>query len=305
MRSSATMATLTLCGISLMSWNYDGAATALKGKPSVVIAKMRSLGDEATELVVTHEELPNRHAADLNRQNWVTCLDNLEAALQPHVDLAGPAKLVAVNNFYRDSHRQFQEQFGTRRLADRLRDVNVKPALTASDAAFIAHQNMFFLATADADGRPSCSYKGGARGFVSVIDDLTMVFPSYDGSGMFLSLGNLSENQQVALLFVDFERQARLRVTGAAEIDTNARLLKRYPGADLLVRIHIRAVFGNCPRYVHKMALIKESCFVPTGVEPPPVAEWKRLAEFSDVLPERDTCEVGEETDEKKAMNRD
>ncbi|TYK91709.1 pyridoxamine 5'-phosphate oxidase family protein, partial [Streptococcus pyogenes] len=133
---------------------------------------------------------------------------------------------------------------------DRLRDNTVKPALTASDAAFIAHQNMFFLATADAQGRPSCSYKGGARGFVGVLNETTLVFPSYDGSGMFLSVGNLTENPNVALLFIDFERQARLRVSGTAEAVTSSRLLKRYPGAELLIRVHIRTVFANCPRYI-------------------------------------------------------
>lgn len=289
-----------------MTWTYDGAATALKGKPSLVTANLRPLGDDMTELTVTHEEISSRHAADLTRQNWITCIDNLEAALQPHVDLSGPAKLATVNNFYRDSHRQLQDQFGTRRLADRLRDVNVKPVLTASDAAFIAHQNMFFLATSDTEGKPSCSYKGGARGFVSVIDERTIAFPSYDGSGMFMSVGNLSENPHVGLLFIDFERQARLRVSGTAEVDTSPRLLKRYPGADLIVRINVRTVFGNCPRYVHKMELVEESSFVPTaGHPPPPAPEWKRLAEFSDVLPDRDAEIVGEETNERKAMNRD
>jgi hypothetical protein len=289
-----------------MTWTYDGAATALKGKPSIVTANLRPLGDEMTELTVTHEELGSRHAADLTRQNWNTCIDNLEAALQPHVDLSGPAKLVTVNTFYRDSHRQLQDQFGTRLLADRLRDVNVKPVLTASDAAFIAHQNMFFLATADVEGKPSCSYKGGARGFVSVIDERTIAFPSYDGSGMFLSVGNLSENPTVALLFIDFERQARLRVSGTAEVDTSPRMLKRYPGADLVVRINVRAAFGNCPRYVHKMELVEESSFAPAaGHPPPPPAEWKQLAEFSDVLPDKDADIAGEETDERKAMNRD
>jgi uncharacterized protein YndB with AHSA1/START domain/predicted pyridoxine 5'-phosphate oxidase superfamily flavin-nucleotide-binding protein len=289
-----------------MSWSYDGAATALKGRPSLVTANLRPLGEDLTELTIVHEELSTRHAADLNRQNWMSCIDNLEAALQPHVELRGPAKLAAINNFYRDSHREMQDQFGTRQLADRLRDVTVRPALMASDAAFIAHQNMFFLATADLDGKPNCSYKGGKRGFVSVIDERTIAFPSYDGNGMFMSAGNLRENPHVGLLFLDFERQARLRVSGTAEIDTTARLLKRYPGADLIVRVHVRSVFGNCPRYVHKMELVEESSFVPTaGHPPPPAAEWKQLAEFSDVLPDRDAEVAGNETDERKAMNRD
>ncbi|RUP08622.1 SRPBCC domain-containing protein [Hyphomicrobium sp.] len=289
----------------VMTWCYSGAAKGLKGPPSLVIADLRPLGDTTTELTVTHEKIGTPYASDLYKRDWLTCLENLSSILQPHVRQEGPSKLAAVNNFYTDGHRKWQDEFGIRALADRLRDSNVKPALTASDAAFIAHQNMFFLATVDAQGRPSCSYKGGARGFVGVLNETTLVFPSYDGSGMYLSVGNLTENPNVALLFIDFERQARLRVSGMAEAVTSSRLLKRYPGAELLIRVHIRTVFANCPRYIHKMELKEESGFVPDKNYPQPVAEWKRLAEFADVLPEKDSNVAGEETDVDRAMNRD
>lgn len=75
---------------------------------------------------------------------------------------------------------------------------------------------MFFLATADAQGRPSCSYKGGEPGFVRVLDEQTLAFPRYDGNGMFLSLGNALENPHVGLLFIDFVRARRLRFNGEA-----------------------------------------------------------------------------------------
>jgi uncharacterized protein YndB with AHSA1/START domain/predicted pyridoxine 5'-phosphate oxidase superfamily flavin-nucleotide-binding protein len=287
-----------------MTWSYNGPASALKGSPSLVIADFRTLGEASTELTVTHEKISTAFASDLNKRNWVVCLDNLAAILQPYVNREGPAKLAAVNGFYRDSHRKWQDEFKVRAMADRLRDTGVKPALTASDAAFIAHQNMFFLATADAEGRPSCSYKGGARGFVGVLDETTLAFPSYDGNGMFLSVGNLSENAHVALLFIDFERQARLRICGTAEASKDDRLLKRYPGAELIIRINIRNVFSNCPRYIHKMEMVEESAFVPDGRHPTPIAEWKRLAEFADVLLEKDAHAAGEETDLDKAFNR-
>src|SRR5687767_4556403 len=103
---------------------------------------------------------------------------------------------------YRDSHRELQDRYDTRRLADRL-------AETAGDSvapfrAFIEAQDMFFIATADANGQPQCSYKGGDPGFVRVVDETSVAFPVYDGNGMFLSTGNLAENPLVGLLFVDF-----------------------------------------------------------------------------------------------------
>ncbi len=75
---------------------------------------------------------------------------------------------------------------------------------------------MFFLATADSEGWPQCSYKGGEPGFVRVLDETTLAFPSYDGNGMYLSAGNVIVNPAVGLLFVDFEVGTRLRLNGVA-----------------------------------------------------------------------------------------
>ena len=121
--------------------------------------------------------------------------------------------------FYRDSHRQLQDRFDTRRLADRLDERIVHDRLTDKERAFIERQDMFFLATADAEGRPNCSYKGGDPGFVRVVDEHTVAFPSWDGNGMYLSAGNLLENPNVGILFIDFERQNRMRLNGVASID--------------------------------------------------------------------------------------
>jgi hypothetical protein len=95
--------------------------------------------------------------------------------------------------------------------------------ITNDDRAFIERMDMFFLATADAAGRPNCSYKGGDPGFVRVVDESTLVFPNYDGNGMYLSMGNTVENAHVGLLFIDFENQKRLRVNGFAESGRSPR----------------------------------------------------------------------------------
>ena len=79
---------------------------------------------------------------------------------------------------------------------------------------------MMFVATADAQGHPECSYKGGLPGFVQVLDDRTLAFPDYDGNGMYRSWGNVLVNPAVGLLFLDFEAPKRLRVNGSAQIRT-------------------------------------------------------------------------------------
>ena len=126
---------------------------------------------------------------------------------------------------------------------------------------------MFFLATADADGQPQCSYKGGDPGFVRVVDATTIAFPVYDGNGMFLSVGNLTENAQVGLLFIDFSNGSRLRLNGEASVDPADPLVGEFPGAKLVVRVRVRAVFPNCRRYVHTHGPTQRSVFVPVAGE--------------------------------------
>lgn len=146
---------------------------------------------------------------------------------------------------------------------------------------------MFFLATADADGRPQCSYKGGDPGFVRVLDERTLAFPNYDGNGMYLSIGNLLENPQVGLLFIDFvsARPSRLRLNGVASIDKQDELINRYPGAQFIVRVRATQVFPNCPRYIHRMTLVERSRFVPRVDRHTPIPDWKRSDWACDVLP--------------------
>jgi predicted pyridoxine 5'-phosphate oxidase superfamily flavin-nucleotide-binding protein len=146
---------------------------------------------------------------------------------------------------------------------------------------------MFFLATADEIGQPNCSYKGGDPGFVRVIDDHTLIFPSYDGNGMFLSLGNMSVNANVGLLFVDFEKQRRLRVNGSAVADIDDVYLANYPGAQLIVRVTARQIFPNCPRYIHRMTQTERSPYVPEADREAPVPQWKQSDWARDVLPGR------------------
>ena len=120
---------------------------------------------------------------------------------------------------YHDGNRALQDEFGSRPLADRLEEKLTRTMFTADDRAQIEACIYFFIATADADGRPDCSFKGGAPGFVHVTGPSELAFPDYDGNGMFKSLGNLAVNSHVGLLFIAMhDRPKRLRVNGQARI---------------------------------------------------------------------------------------
>lgn len=75
---------------------------------------------------------------------------------------------------YHGGSRSLQDRFDTRGLADRIDGLLVGDTIDEGDRSFIAERDMFFLATADADGRPTCSYKGGEPGFVRVLDSRTL-----------------------------------------------------------------------------------------------------------------------------------
>jgi uncharacterized protein len=188
-------------------------------------------------------------------------------------------------SIYHEGNRRYQDRFDTRRLADRLEERFVaRRTIDDSDRAFIEGCDMLFIATADADGRPQCSYKGGDPGFVHVLDERTVAFPNYDGNGMFLTAGNALVNRHVGLLFVDFEERRRLRLNGVAEHVDDHPLLGAFPEAQFLWVVEATEVFPNCPRYIHHYRLVERSRFVPKSECRTPVPGWKTREWASDVL---------------------
>lgn len=189
---------------------------------------------------------------------------------------------------YHQGNRDLQDAFGTRKLADRLEERLHRSAFTEEDGAFIASLRFFFLATATAEGQPDCSFKGGDPGFARVIAPTLLVFPDYDGNGMFKSLGNISVNPRVGLLFIGMEEKPRrLRVNGTAQLVRDDPLLASFEGAQALVRVTPEDIFPNCPRNIPRHQLVEESAFVPRrGVERVEPA-WKSFEMFADVVPPR------------------
>lgn len=188
---------------------------------------------------------------------------------------------------YHAGQTEFQGRFDTRRLADRLAE-STSDTITDRFKRFIERRDMFFIATADSEGWPESSYKGGEPGFVRVIDEHTLAFPVYNGNGMFLTAGNLAVNPRVGLLFIDWETGTRLRLSGHATMDPADPLISTYPGAQFVVRIRAREVFANCRRYVHRQQLVARSPFVPTAAGAAPVPDWKLDPWFDGTLPADD-----------------
>jgi uncharacterized protein len=186
---------------------------------------------------------------------------------------------------YHEGNRRLQDDFDSRRIADRLEERLTRTAFTADDKAFIESAVYFFLATADAEGRPDCSFKGGAPGFVRVTGPSELAFPDYDGNGMFKSLGNVVVNPDVGLLFIALHgKPARLRINGTATVSRDDPLLAATVGAQLIVRVAARAIFPNCPRYIPRMEIAEPSIYVPQAGSDPVEPAWKGFDAFKDAL---------------------
>lgn len=193
-------------------------------------------------------------------------------------------------SFYHDGHRAVQTRFGSGALADRLEQVTHRTQLTDADKAFIESRSFFFLATADLEGRPECSHKGGAPGFVRVLAPDLIVFPDYDGNGMFRSLGNIGVNPAVGMLFIAMDgAPKRLRVNGRAALSFDDPSIGGFAGAQAIVRVTAEHIFPNCPRYIHDLERNAASPYTPAQGEAPVEPAWKSFDSFKDVVPPRKT----------------
>lgn len=189
---------------------------------------------------------------------------------------------------YHHGNRELQEEFGSRPLADRLVERLWRSRFKDDDKSFIEGVSFFFLATADENGHPDCSFKGGPPGFAQVLAPDLLSFPDYDGNGMFKSLGNMAVNPQVGLLFIALgEKPQRLRVNGRATIVRDKERIEAIPGAQLIIDVTPENIFPNCPRYVPNLVAGTPSDYVPASGRVPKEPAWKAFDAFKDVVPPR------------------
>lgn len=187
--------------------------------------------------------------------------------------------------FYGEQQRVLQDRFGTATLADAFEATIITDTIDDDQRAFIASRDFFFLSSVDADGWPTVSYKGGPVGMVRVVDDRTVEFPSYDGNGMFLSMGNIETDPKIGMLLIDLETPRRLRLQATAHVVDDDSSLARWPGAQLVVRATVAQVFPNCARYIHPHERVSTSQYVPDEHGDQPVPAWKRIDMIQPLLP--------------------
>ncbi|PKO92546.1 MAG: pyridoxamine 5'-phosphate oxidase [Betaproteobacteria bacterium HGW-Betaproteobacteria-1] len=193
-----------------------------------------------------------------------------------------------MQGLYGKQHRVLQQDFDTVKLADAVHGNIVSTEIGEEHRGFIESRDMFFLTTIDHRGYPTCSYKGGSPGFLKIIDSKTLAFPSFDGNGMFLSMGNISINNKIGMLLIDFETPHRIRIHGKASIHRDEQSLRMFLGAEVVVFVDVTEIFVNCPRYIHRYKRVASAKHVPQENVPVALPQWKRIEGLQEALPARD-----------------
>lgn len=192
------------------------------------------------------------------------------------------------DEFYTDSQRQIQKDQDSTNLADAVVAAIVSDELQDEQIEFISSRDYFFLSTVSSKGEPTVSYKGGPVGLVNIVNPTKLVFPNYDGNGMFYSMGNTTETGKIGMLFIDMVTPLRVRVQGEAKVSKDPDLISLFAGANMVVEVDITSVFYNCARYIHKHERVETSKYVPDDKGEQPFPAWKRINLLQEVLQPKD-----------------
>ncbi|MFO0760772.1 MAG: pyridoxamine 5'-phosphate oxidase family protein [Byssovorax sp.] len=150
-----------------------------------------------------------------------------------------------------------QERMGSRRAYARLdRGGGAPDALGAEERRFLAERDSFYLASVGSSGWPYIQHRGGPKGFVHVLDERTIAFADLRGNRQYISVGNVTTNDRVALIFVDYPNRARLKVLARAELvtreDAPALFARLGAGADAerAFVLRVEGLDWNCPQHI-------------------------------------------------------
>jgi len=156
--------------------------------------------------------------------------------------------------------KKLQERHGSRQQYERMEKSGAQSdRFTNFEMEFLADRDSFYWATVGATGWPYVQHRGGPKGFLKVIDDHTLAFADFRGNKQFISTGNLLTDSRVAMILVDYPRQARLKILGRVEIFEGEKAAEwlervRIPGYKAIIErvfvIHVEAYDWNCPQHI-------------------------------------------------------
>ncbi|MEM7305843.1 MAG: pyridoxamine 5'-phosphate oxidase family protein [Planctomycetota bacterium] len=176
-----------------------------------------------------------------------------------------PAKRLFPSDIaFTDAVKRLQREAGSRPAYARMeREQGWRTTVTPDLAAFLADRDMFYLGTANAEGQPYIQYRGGAPGFLKVVDERTLGFADFGGNRQFITVGNAGENPKAFLFLIDYEASRRVKVWGRMRVVADdPQLLERLTDREYSAGRPERAVLFtveawdvNCPQHIHRRVL--------------------------------------------------
>ena len=164
--------------------------------------------------------------------------------------------------------KKLQERYGSRRQYERMENSGAaQDRLTEFEIEFLAERDSFYMATTGATGWPYVQHRGGIKGFLRVIDDRTLAFGDLRGNKQYISTGNLLTDDRVAIIMIDYPRQARLKILGRIETLEGEKAegwldKVRMPGEKTPIErvfvIHVEAYDWNCPQHITPRYTVEE-----------------------------------------------
>jgi predicted pyridoxine 5'-phosphate oxidase superfamily flavin-nucleotide-binding protein len=156
--------------------------------------------------------------------------------------------------------KALQERYGSRRQYAQMEAAGAsEDRLGEAEVEFIAERDSFYMASIGSTGWPYVQHRGGPNGFLKFVDAATLAFGDYRGNKQFVTAGNIATDDRVALILVDYPRQARLKILGHAEVlegDAAAEWITRLQDekyaatVERVFIIHVQAFDWNCPQHI-------------------------------------------------------
>ncbi|MGE0387018.1 MAG: pyridoxamine 5'-phosphate oxidase family protein [Gammaproteobacteria bacterium] len=164
--------------------------------------------------------------------------------------------------------RALQEAYGSRAAYARMDDVPPEVGLGAPEAALLHGADSFYVASVNADGWPYVQHRGGPRGFVRVLSPERIAFADFRGNRQFISAGNVSTDDRVALIVMDYPQRRRLKLfghlrmtpvdTAPAELVEAVRLPDYRARIERVATVDIAAFDWNCPQHITPRFTVEE-----------------------------------------------
>jgi len=168
---------------------------------------------------------------------------------------------------FTDAVKKLQELHGSRMAYERMEEGDHETGFTAAESSFISSRDSFYMASISQTGYPYIQHRGGPKGFIKVLDDVTLGLVDFSGNKQYISVGNAAENSKVSLILMDYPQKARLKLFAdikVVEIAEDPELFEKLDPAgykhkaERMLIFSVKGYSWNCPQHITPRYTLEE-----------------------------------------------